>query len=379
MLAETLDRNCDTNGFNCVAGDQTDWTDIPHSKRKKRDRYLDDNIILKLSQKSDWEGFRRLFENLSILLLTGYSLRPALVFCFESGDYRIAKIIFFCILYFFYGFQIQCFGYAAQHETMHRTAFKTKWINELFLFCFSLPSFEFGRHEQVMHRQHHTYTNNIDRDPELTSFWTREVLVKKGFRKVASSRWDFILEFFDLFGIIYSHIMRMVNSACGIPVDYTGVRWSLKEYAVGKDVMRQLQSSAQLQLSLYAIVFSLCLTDGKKMTMLLMYWVVPAVLGFIPINFIRNCEHADCEISTGMNCLRNTRSTKSCAIIRQLLWNMNFHAEHHLYPSVPFYNLPKLHQLLRGSILNGNIDSFTAQNWECIKTDGWIDLQTRMK
>jgi fatty acid desaturase len=27
--------------------------------------------------------------------------------------------------------------------------------------------------------------------------------------------------------------------------------------------------------------------------------------------------------------------------------NMNYHVEHHMYPSVPFYNLPQLSALLR--------------------------------
>jgi fatty acid desaturase len=26
--------------------------------------------------------------------------------------------------------------------------------------------------------------------------------------------------------------------------------------------------------------------------------------------------------------------------------NLNYHIEHHLYPAVPWYNLPKLHRLL---------------------------------
>ena len=26
---------------------------------------------------------------------------------------------------------------------------------------------------------------------------------------------------------------------------------------------------------------------------------------------------------------------------------MNYHAEHHFFPAVPFYNLPKLHEILK--------------------------------
>ena len=33
--------------------------------------------------------------------------------------------------------------------------------------------------------------------------------------------------------------------------------------------------------------------------------------------------------------------------IRLLMWNMPYHAEHHLFPSIPFYRLPALHVKLR--------------------------------
>jgi fatty acid desaturase len=30
-----------------------------------------------------------------------------------------------------------------------------------------------------------------------------------------------------------------------------------------------------------------------------------------------------------------------------LYWNMNYHAEHHMYAAVPFYNLPEFHRVVR--------------------------------
>jgi fatty acid desaturase len=34
-------------------------------------------------------------------------------------------------------------------------------------------------------------------------------------------------------------------------------------------------------------------------------------------------------------------------LIRYLYWNMNYHAEHHMYAAVPFYNLPEFHRTVR--------------------------------
>ena len=34
------------------------------------------------------------------------------------------------------------------------------------------------------------------------------------------------------------------------------------------------------------------------------------------------------------------------------MWNMPYHAEHHLYPSIPFHHLPALHLKLRRQLKN---------------------------
>ncbi|MBU3737826.1 MAG: fatty acid desaturase, partial [Rhodoferax sp.] len=44
--------------------------------------------------------------------------------------------------------------------------------------------------------------------------------------------------------------------------------------------------------------------------------------------------------------LVNTRSSLVSGPWRFIAWNMNFHAEHHLAPQMPFHALPKLHQLV---------------------------------
>ena len=41
--------------------------------------------------------------------------------------------------------------------------------------------------------------------------------------------------------------------------------------------------------------------------------------------------------------LARTRSIRSNVLVRWLLWNMPYHAEHHGWPAVPFHALPALH------------------------------------
>ena len=41
---------------------------------------------------------------------------------------------------------------------------------------------------------------------------------------------------------------------------------------------------------------------------------------------------------------------RSNALVRFFAWNMPYHVEHHLHPSVPFHALPKLHERLKDQL-----------------------------
>jgi fatty acid desaturase len=41
--------------------------------------------------------------------------------------------------------------------------------------------------------------------------------------------------------------------------------------------------------------------------------------------------------------LARTRTMHTSALVRWWLWNMNYHAEHHAWPAVPWYQLPAVH------------------------------------
>jgi fatty acid desaturase len=85
---------------------------------------------------------------------------------------------------------------------------------------------------------------------------------------------------------------------------------------------------------------------------LLWLWILPAMIGQV---FLRNyllAEHTGCE-----NCsdtLANTRTTYTNAVVRFFAWNMPFHVEHHAYPSIPFYALPRANVHLRDQIKVGD-------------------------
>ena len=45
-----------------------------------------------------------------------------------------------------------------------------------------------------------------------------------------------------------------------------------------------------------------------------------------------------------------TRSVRFNPIFSFLYWHMKYHVEHHMFPSVPSYNLPKLSNLIKDQL-----------------------------
>jgi fatty acid desaturase len=81
--------------------------------------------------------------------------------------------------------------------------------------------------------------------------------------------------------------------------------------------------------------------------LLLMYWFVPLFTWMTVIFRIRSiAEHSAIEGSA--NAYAQTRSTRASVLERVFVApkNVNYHIEHHFYPSVPFYRLPELHRVL---------------------------------
>jgi len=384
-LTEMLDKQADTNGLSNINYDNEDWTDVKHSERKKRDRILDDGVLIGLMKKSDTAGFIRLFMNLGMMALTATAIHHLDIFPViqemklqSIQSIPMERLAIFVPLYFFYGFQFQCFAFAGQHEFLHRNAFKTKWINDVCLFFTGVFCFELGEHERVMHKQHHTYTNNIDKDPELTSYYSRQVLENPAFRNLPTSRWGYFRQFFDIFTTFKCRVGRIVFSAMGIAVDYSGTGWSLKDFNYSNDsgIMQTIQRAALLQLTIYAAVIATMVHSPQGTQAVLFWWIVPVLLGYPMVNYVRNLEHADCDVTQEQpNCLLNTRSVRTNLLVRTLLWDTNFHAEHHCYPMVPFYNLHKINELMYPYVVHNECDHFTTQNWAAVKPNGWIAKQ----
>ena len=78
--------------------------------------------------------------------------------------------------------------------------------------------------------------------------------------------------------------------------------------------------------------------------MLAVAWIAPRVAGEPIQRIIRVAEHVGCDESPDL--LRNTRTTLTNGFVNTIAWQMPYHAEHHLFPNVPFHTLPAVHALV---------------------------------
>src|SRR5258705_2701873 len=89
--------------------------------------------------------------------------------------------------------------------------------------------------------------------------------------------------------------------------------------------------------------------------LLLLYWAIPLVTTFFLFMYIRSiAEHFG-----GMEYDHLLTGSRTVLPMRWEKWvfcphHINYHIEHHLYPSVPCHNLPALHMILmRDRVFNG--------------------------
>jgi fatty acid desaturase len=129
-------------------------------------------------------------------------------------------------------------------------------------------------------------------------------------------------------------LVDTVRTVAGAPPRY--VRTSARRADVRADAVA-------LALALAVAVVGLALAPGTT----LRWWLVPLGITYsLPFIVTALPEHHGCDL--GPDPLANTRTVVSNPVFRFLYWNNNFHAEHHLAPSVAYHRLPELHVHLAG-------------------------------
>ena len=276
------------------------------------DAALDDferSAMRALAARSDRRGLAQLAGHLGALLVSGMLVAQAL-----GSPWLLPAMLLHGVLL--------TFLFAPLHETIHRTAFRSRWLNDatawLCGLALALPPASF----RAFHLAHHRHTQDPAHDPELAE-------------PKPDLRWTYLRH---VSGLPYwwSCIASLARHACG-RVDEPFVTARLRPAIVRE---------ARLYLAVYGLAVAVSISAGS--TVLLTFWLIPALLGQPFLRCYLLAEHTGCPLVADM--LRNTRTTRSLAVVRRLAWNMPYHAEHHALPFVPFHALPAAHRLLEQRI-----------------------------
>ena len=105
----------------------------------------------------------------------------------------------------------------------------------------------------------------------------------------------------------------------------------------------QIRRSARWQFAIYGALALVSVLNGSGF--LFWNWLLPLAVGQPFLRLAMLAEHSGCSFDA--NGTTSTRTTLTNRLVAWQMWNMPFHAEHHLYPSLPFHALPQAHHHLR--------------------------------
>ncbi len=282
--------------------------DRPEAWHIKPNQILSAQDLGILNAKSNAQGALRLVGHLTIMGVGGYLWATHL----DQWPLALPALVI-------YGFSLAAM-FAPLHECVHRTAFDNNRLNDAVAWLAGLLSFYNSTFYRRYHKWHHRYTRIPGKDPELTD--PQPTTVKEYLWQMSGMPW--------WIGKIQGHTRIALGKLEGCPYIPEAAR---------AEVIR----STQLQLLVYGMAIALSVTFAQPW--FLLYWLLPLAVGQPILRFILLAEHTNCTLDD--NPLANTRTTLTLAPLRFLMWNMPFHAEHHLYASIPFHALPTAHEKLK--------------------------------
>ena len=207
--------------------------------------------------------------------------------------------------------------FAPLHECGHRTAFRSKRLNDGVAWLMGLLSFYNSTFYRRYHQWHHRYTHQPGLDPELED--PVPTTLAGYLREISGWNW--------WTGKLRGHARLLWGYLSDIPY-------------MSPELIPQIRRSIRLQFAVYGVLAALSLIAANGF--LFWSWLLPLAIGQPVLRLLLLAEHTGC--SYGDDGLANTRTTLTLAPVRWLMWNMPFHAEHHLYPSLPFHALPAAHR-----------------------------------
>jgi fatty acid desaturase len=228
------------------------------------------------------------------------------------------------------------------HEAAHYRLFETRWLNDLAGKLCGAPLGVSMLTYRVIHRIHHNHLYQ-EIDPDLA--------LMAGYPRGRAYLFGKLLK--DLSGItIVKNYLYFTGRQLVKPIDemVKPIGGAVKPVGdTSKRLRRAARHDRRLVLALHLLLLAAAIVSGGWRWYLLL-WLLPLVTVLQVILRLRAvCEHgAVKELSSPLTAARTTLAPPWARWI-MFPHNVNYHIEHHLYPSVPHYRLAECHRRLQAA------------------------------
>jgi fatty acid desaturase len=210
------------------------------------------------------------------------------------------------------------------HECGHGTAFKTLWMNNV---VYHIACFMIMRPPTIWrwsHTRHHTDTIIVGRDPEIAI-------------KRPTQIWSVIGGFFAV-GQTKAAIKSMFIHVAGKLTDE-------EETYVPEMERSKVYLVARIWLAIHLSVIALAIFTQSFLPILLV-GPIPCMYGAWVYVMTGLTQHGGLQEDV-LDHRLNSRTVMMNPLLRFIYWNMNYHVEHHMFPMVPYHQLPKLYEEMK--------------------------------
>ena len=212
------------------------------------------------------------------------------------------------------------------HESLHRTAFKTVWMNDA---LYEIASFMVLRESvpwRWSHTRHHTDTIIVGRDPEIAVPRPPDLLgIGLSFFSLKSGPREFRRMILHCFGRLTP------GEATYIP----------------ESEQPKVYRNARIYIAIYLTVITAAIALRSFLPLMLVGF--PSFYGawlLLVFGLTQHAGLAEDVLDHRLNC----RTVYMNPVCRYLYWEMNYHVEHHMFPMVPYHALRHLHRELKADM-----------------------------
>jgi len=292
----------------------------------------DKEVLKELSKKSDLKGLQHVSIFFGLLIVTG-------IFAYLTWGTWWSAFWFLV-----YG-NIYSFSNPLWHETGHKTAFKSKFLNEFFYYISSFMSNFEPIRWRYSHFVHHANTYSTENP------FDHEIEYGNDLKETPKKLIINIIPFLDLLffkkHISFEIIQHALEVKTKVMLDCIPENARFKSIIISR---------------IFVIIWSLIIVWSILVSSWLpmLYLLLPQFYGKTLHKLVAFTQHAGLARNVKDHRF-SSREMYLNPILSFLYWKMEFHLTHHMYPTVPSYNLDKLHHHIKEQLPkpnNGLIDAY---------------------